>query len=250
MSGALVLHLGALDESLIRQKDLYLCIRPATTEQQNQSITTDITPTLCAVWRCQITSKIIYHPLDPDKNPLSPIAIEMLAEDIPQLLQSLLVGVERAICRVSLEEFVFPSSSTSGGDDKSSSGNTSSSSSCDDTKTTIQQPSLNNIVSPNQTPKRSAECNLKRSKILNGKNSSIKRYSSVSTTQAKESEKNLKNETGNGGVLNANGGDTSSSNGETISMPLFCLGGSFPHIDSDEESSDDIKRSETGKLHV
>lgn len=238
-----MLHLGALDESLIRLNDLYICIKPI-----KKSSTELLVPSLCAVWRSFVDGKIIYHPLDPDKESLSPLGIEMLADDIPQLLQSLLVGVERTVCRVSLDEFIFPTSIDSGNDSSSSEMTTNNDN--DECKQKI-----NNIESP---LKRTIECSLKRSKIISNK------YTLKRLTNKSEIDKNLliKSEQGNGqqgdiaiGSTEATTATTTAAstvvianNSDTNSMPLFCLGGSFPHIDSDEESGDDMKRSETGKI--
>lgn len=201
-----MLHLGTLDESLLRANDLYICMK---TEENNKF------PSLCAVWRSQINSNIVYHPLDPDKDSLSPLAIEMLSEELPQLLQSLLVGVERAICRVPLDELAFPTRSDF---------------------STISDESDSNISSP----KRSIECSLKRREIITKNKIINNKYALKRITN--KSDSYSKNDSGN--CCEDNNIATSA---ETISMPLFCLGGSFPHIDSDEESGDDLKNSDTGK---
>lgn len=207
-----MLHLGTLDESLLRLNDLYICMK---SEEDKKS------PSLCAVWRSQINSNIVYHPLDPDKDSLSPLAIEMLSEELPQLLQSLLVGVERAICRVPLDELAFPTRS-----DFSS----------------ISDESDSNISSP----KRSIECSLKRREIITKNKIINNKYALKRITNKSEIEKNSysKNDSGNCEDNNI------ATSAETISMPLFCLGGSFPHIDSDEESGDDLKNSDTGKYLI
>uniref|UniRef100_A0A182TVS4 Uncharacterized protein n=1 Tax=Anopheles melas TaxID=34690 RepID=A0A182TVS4_9DIPT len=127
VAGALVLHLGALDESLVRSQDTYLCIRPEPDTSK---------PELYAVWRgtsppsaaaaaaagaapasstvacssatTQPHPSIVYRRLDPIRDPVTPLAVEMLTEDLPALLQNLLVGIERAISRVPLEDLSFP----------------------------------------------------------------------------------------------------------------------------------------------
>uniref|UniRef100_A0A182TBS9 Uncharacterized protein n=1 Tax=Anopheles maculatus TaxID=74869 RepID=A0A182TBS9_9DIPT len=119
VAGALVLHLGALDESLVRTQDTYLCIRPEPDTSK---------PELYAVWRGTSTppagatpaptvatnatppqpASIVYRRLDPIRDPITPLAVEMLTEDLPALLQNLLVAIERAISRVPLEDFCFP----------------------------------------------------------------------------------------------------------------------------------------------
>lgn len=212
-SGAVVLHLGALDESLLRCQDLYLCVKPAEDQSTH----------LCAVWRSPINLKIIYHTLDPDKDSLTPIALEMLADDLPQLLQSLLVGVEHAISRVPLDVLTFPTK-----DDDSDNITIDSNG---------KQQTNRSILSPNGSPK----CGLKRRDIIT-KNKSNGRYALRRMSNKIENEhKNGKSNVTE--ILN-----TSNIETEPSTMPLFCLGGSFPHIDSDEESGDDlINTSKDGK---
>jgi pleckstrin homology domain-containing family G member 4 len=297
ISGAVVLHLGSLDESLLRHHEIYLCIRTASDQ---------CGPKLYAVWRTPRQSKIVYHPLDPDKEDnVSPTALEMLAEDLPQLLQSLLASVEREICRVPLDDLPFPTKDLSSRDptvtDENGNGGE-------------PQPSIDNrlLLSPTLTGSRRLECGLKRrelvtkNKTVNSKYA-LKRMASVTsgTDDEDKSEidiqsRNMKNELICGGdnkhlsnraesialppqhptilapgsVVNVSvaaattttttsttakppatliDGGVSKLNGETTitpAMPLFCLGGSFPHIDSDEESGDDTKKTETGKTQL
>lgn len=56
--GALVLHLGELDESLVRLQDFYLCIRTSAS---------NVSAKLYACWRTSISDSIVYHELDPEK---------------------------------------------------------------------------------------------------------------------------------------------------------------------------------------
>jgi hypothetical protein len=277
ISGAIVLHLGILDESLLRHHEIYLCLK----SQSNKC-----GPKLYAVWRSQRQSKIVYHPLDPDKDCLSPSAIEMLAEDLPQLLQSLLASVEREICRVPLDDLPFPTKDFQQRDLPDENGNG-------------QQQQYDNrlLLSPSigvgGAPRR-LECGIKRRELITKNNNinnkyMLKRIASTSVDDKSEidiNNKNMKNDLICGGdnkhlstitsidtaqtttasgtlptIINAtqqiislkppaslDADSASKLNGETIaSMPLFCLGGSFPHIDSDEESGDDTKKTETGK---
>lgn len=313
-----MLHLGALDESLVRPQDLYLCIRPdpeATSE-----------PRLYAVWRGDPpsnppttsttvndppTSSIVYRQLDPAKDPITPLAVEMLAEDLPALLQNLLVGIERAICRVPLEELSFPPAAAE----------------CDaDTPDEIDDRHNNNtdrqqdngkyILTTPGTPKIGLKRRelITKNKLVNNKYAALKRITPSTTANGGaptthnntngnsfinrsngEKSENTQQVNGNqcndGGLaagttggqndnaakdsgirLHDTGGTTTSTtsaagvggtggNGgssdnhqsadaaaaDINSMPLFCLGGSFPHIDSDEESGDDMKKCETGE---
>ncbi|KAG4067433.1 hypothetical protein HA402_009670 [Bradysia odoriphaga] len=175
---------------------------------------TPVKPELSAVWR---SGNIIYHPLNPDKNHLSPIALEMLAEDLPNLLQSLLIGVEHTINRVSLDELSFPH-------DK-----------CNDK---IDYPKLDKsaqnklIVTPAGSPK----CGIKRRELIT-KNKQINKLALKRIVTSK-SEQTMDANRGD------DGSDRSADSPEPVSMPLFCLGGSFPHIDSDEDSCDDSAKND------
>lgn len=207
-----MLHLGALDESLVRPHDIYICIKP-------NSDPTATKPQLSAVWR---SGNIIYHPLHPDKNQLSPIALEMLAEDLPNLLQSLIIGVEHTINRVSLDELSFPN---------------------DRINEKFDYPKLDKstqnklMVTPTGSPK----CGIKRRELIT-KNKQInkvalKRIVSIKSEQTMEANRH-----------DEGSSDRSADSPEPVSMPLFCLGGSFPHIDSDEDSCDESAKNDNGKL--
>ncbi|XP_055619314.1 uncharacterized protein LOC129764351 [Toxorhynchites rutilus septentrionalis] len=322
VDGALVLHLGALDESLVRTQDLYLCIRPEPESNE---------PRLYAVWRGgtppsdqshqaplpHVASPVVYRQLDPGKDPITPLAVEMLAEDLPTLLQNLLVGIERAIYRVPLEELSFPTAERNAA---------SISQEVDDHQNNngalVKEPSDRQdkyILNPG-TPK----IGLKRRELItknkavnnkyalkrittpqtavssngndtfspsNGGHNSYNQNNTngnsfVNRNAALEKSENTQQINGNqcnngsavagegtaaeggsrslklcdtGGIVvaltgEAVGGGASDNHQSAIStdissMPLFCLGGSFPHIDSDEESGDDMKKCETAPSH-
>uniref|UniRef100_A0A182WLP3 Uncharacterized protein n=1 Tax=Anopheles minimus TaxID=112268 RepID=A0A182WLP3_9DIPT len=311
VAGALVLHLGALDESLVRSQDTYLCIRPEPDTSK---------PELYAVWRGTSTSSaagaatatasnvatgatthpsIVYRRLDPIRDPVTPLAVEMLTEDLPALLQNLLVGIERAISRVPLEDLSFPTS---------------------DVGTTLPAIDPHHAPDPDEngeqcetgrhvqhgsapgTPKlgllKRRELITKNNKLLiNSKYTQLKRQplatvvsgANLSTAgrpvppgatggnqngqhaaiggkseNAPQIGSNQCNDglsvticdTGGeeGGGCGGQDGDNQQSTvveagsmaaAASAGMPLFCLGGSFPHIDSDEESSDEQKKCET-----
>uniref|UniRef100_A0AAG5D9S6 DH domain-containing protein n=1 Tax=Anopheles atroparvus TaxID=41427 RepID=A0AAG5D9S6_ANOAO len=343
VAGALVLHLGALDESLVRAHDTYLCIRPEPDTSK---------PELYAVWRGapapnsatpaeqrhQATAyghhppptSVVYRRLDPIRDPITPLAVEMLTEDLPALLQNLLVGIERAISRVPLEDLSFPAPAQACPDaaDPRPSAPTPDPSGADRAGTEPApeaSPTAADghdggkhatVSEPPGTPKlgllKRRELITKNNKLLiNSKYTQLHRRqqppssSSPSTTPATggvsganlstapsaaggnqnphgprlvanggKSENtpqingggNQRNDGlsvticdtggveggggggGGSGVGGAeNGGDNRQSPSADIgsTMPLFCLGGSFPHIDSDEESSDDQKKCET-----
>ncbi|XP_058837694.1 uncharacterized protein LOC131693672 [Topomyia yanbarensis] len=244
----------------------------------------------------------------------------MLAEDLPALLQNLLVGIERAICRVPLEELSFPTGEY---------GTASVAEEADDRQnnngTVVKEPSDRQdkyILNPG-TPKIGLKRRelITKNKLVNNKYA-IKRITipaptsplstgynnnntaplTNSSTSGNVSTHNntngngfiARNETvqksentqriignqcnyvseivtegtGNGIQLCDPGGTTGSSLGKLVggggsdnhqsassepasinSMPLFCLGGSFPHIDSDEESGDEMKKCETVPAH-
>lgn len=178
----------------------------------------------------------------------------MLAgEDLPHLLQTLLVGVEHAICRIPLDELTFPSCP-------------SVSSSSD--HNVIEFATDYSMDERNAASKR-AECNLKRRELITKNNSTNKKYAAKritcnGSTQLSPSEsetlddeivareltasKNPLNDISASKVLTNETEATSTATGSVAStLPLFCLGGSFPHIDSDEESGDDAKKSQTGE---
>lgn len=253
-NGALVLHLGSIDESIVCNQDYYICVRASESNVESALI-------LC--WRATSLNEsstfgeISYRELDPDKDPLTPLHIEMLAgEELPHLLQTLLVGVEHAICRIPLDELTFPSSIAKFNVDRDlkqarsyGSGDTASL-----------------IDDKNASSKRvTTECNLKRRELITKNNSinkkkyAVKRISQSGSICDNESE-TLDDRGDQIGVNNKESVDDSSTNdylnGNSESppitastLPLFCLGGSFPHIDSDEESGDDAKKSQSGELN-
>lgn len=233
----MVLHLGPLDESLLRHQDLYICIKPADEEYR--------IPRLCAIWRSPINLEIIYHTLDPDKDSLTPIALEMLADELPQLLQNLLVGVEHTINRIPLDVLTFPHK-----DDEYNAGHQHQ-------QQHEQQLNINGhlVLTPNGSPK----CALKRrdnitkNKLINGRYA-LRRMSNKIENDHKNGKSNITETlTTTTTTATATKTTTTTTNNEVehCSMPLFCLGGSFPHIDSDEESGDDsIKTSKGGKYRI
>ncbi|KAG5679443.1 hypothetical protein PVAND_009009 [Polypedilum vanderplanki] len=249
-SGALVLHLGAIDESLLRNQDFYICIR---------STASNVAPALFACWRAAAvheTGIIVYRELDPNKDPITPLHIEMLAgEELPHLLQSLLVGVEHAICRIPLDELTFPPYSTV--------DNFHSLPLSDDVNERYQSDkSATNYLIADQNGHKRVDCNLKRRELITKNNSINKKYAAVkkitcnangiaqhNDTESKikldagESNENTNNSSNASNGSNNNNNDYTLTSGTiTSTLPLFCLAGSFPHIDSDEESGDDAKK--------
>ncbi|XP_055707443.1 uncharacterized protein LOC129804301 isoform X2 [Phlebotomus papatasi] len=206
VSGALVLHLGALEESLVRPQDIYLCVKPNPSEKSSERNQ----PQLQAVWHSSKTG-IIYRRLSPQRDALSPLAIEMLADDLPQLLQSLLVGVERVICRLPLDDLTFPASAA--------------------VEEALAEEENGNSAAPRRLP----ESTIKRRELITRNTMISNKYTLLRA---------IKSESGNTDSTGAaSSGDCTTP--ESASMPLFCLGGSFPHIDSDEESGDETKKTNT-----
>uniref|UniRef100_A0A182MH95 Uncharacterized protein n=1 Tax=Anopheles culicifacies TaxID=139723 RepID=A0A182MH95_9DIPT len=319
VAGALVLHLGALDESLVRSQDTYLCIRPEPDTSK---------PELYAVWRGTSTSSaagaaatatpstvatsatphpsIVYRRLDPIRDPVTPLAVEMLTEDLPALLQNLLVAIERAISRVPLEDLSFPTPDVSAtlpaidpplhAPDPDENGEL-----CDPSRH-VQHGSAPGtpklgllkrrelITKNNKLLINSKYTQLKRqplATVVSGANlSTAGRLASPGATGGNQNGQHAavggKSENapqigsnqcndglsvticdtggdeggGGGGGGGGQEGDNQQSTAveagslaaaAAAGMPLFCLGGSFPHIDSDEESSDEQKKCETGK---
>jgi len=255
--GALVLHLGAIDESLVRPHDIYLCIR---------SCAADVSAALYACWRAAIVNEsaavIVYRQLDPDKDPITPLSVEMLAgEDLPHLLQTLLVGVEHAICRIPLDELTFPPHSPSPPCDQLSNSdlidcNSSSSKQCNLKRRELI--TKNNSINKKYAIKRTSCSNLSQSEQQQVDESetasaaATSKSNDVSITPvaaASTTSNNLINETNPMTTTTTTTTTTSSSAATTsTTQPLFCLGGSFPHIDSDEESGDDAKKIQSGEL--
>ncbi|XP_055611891.1 uncharacterized protein LOC129758418 [Uranotaenia lowii] len=269
----------------------------------------------------------------------------MLAEDLPALLQNLLVGIERAICRVPLEELSFPTTASSNGVGQTSECQASDSDDRQNNNGLLKEPTDRQekyIVSPG-TPKiglkrrelitknklitnkyalkrittnnsnngslTAASVDLnhnnsnKSTTTVNGGNNFINHHETIPSDKSENTQTRINQggsipssrssnnnsyddqdlaeeesieKDGSGGKLCDTGGGASSAiascwgsssvgggsdNNDhhhppptaTVdsaaignnSMPLFCLGGSFPHIDSDEESGDDMKKCDT-----
>lgn len=204
--GSVALHLGTLDEAVIRDRDLYLCVKPIENEQQTNQKRVE----LCVAWRSAKTNEIIYRILDPEKDTITPISLEMLTEELPQLLQTLLVSVEQSINRVPLDDLSFV---CFGEDD-------------------------DDIVRKRSSfiPTESPKCGIKRREIITKNKSIHGRYALRRMSQTKN-ESDSANST--------NGENNTSSTAASNALPLFCFGGSFPHIDSDEDSTDDAAKAQS-----
>lgn len=199
--GSVALHLGSLDESVVTERDLYLCVRPVESERQNYWQRVQ----LCVAWRSAKAEQVIHRALDPERDTITPIALEMLTEELPQLLQALLVSVEQSINRVPLDDLSFV---CAGEDDE------------DATR-------KRNTLSASESPK----CGIKRREIITKNKSLHGRYALRRMSQNRSESDSANTEENAAASANA--------------MPLFCLGGSFPHIDSDEDSTDDASKAQS-----
>lgn len=254
-----MLHLGTLDESLVRPQDLYLCIRPTPVATATTSSTS---PEFCVGCCSAKTGRVIFRPLPVVDNKniangtssLSPLLLEeMLAEELPQLLQTLLVGVERVICRLPLDDLSFPSLSHNNNDNPSSMVSPDT-----EAATTYNSVSLSSCSSSSGAPldsldsengqRRPIESGLKRRELITKNKMMGTKYALLRA---------IKSENSNSQVV----GGVGSGQAEALAMDQlhqqslsddnagFCLGGglAFPHIDSDEESVDEAtKRSGSG----
>lgn len=266
-NGALSLHLGKIDESLVRNQDIYICI---------QSLTSNVTPTLFACWRTTSVNEtaITFRKLDPHKDPITPLYIEMLAgEELPHLLQTLLVGVEHAICRIPLDELTFPLCPQKHKSQQNNHQQQQQQHNTDDVNDNTRENYLIDDKSTVINGYKRVECNLKRRELITKNNSINKKYAAIKKIACNgqcdenESETTLESENvlccSSGGNIDESidkyysiANDVSNGKNEQVltsgviasTLPLFCLGGSFPHIDSDEESGDDAKNTKSGEF--
>jgi hypothetical protein len=188
---------------------------------------------------CQSRPEVIVLDRSLSTDPITPLSIEMLAgEDLPHLLQTLLVGVEHAICRIPLDELTFPS--------------------CPNVFGSIEFAATDYSMDEKNAATKRAECNLKRRELITKNNSINKKYA-AKRSNGRECE-SIEYETVDSLTASAgqtcdeataaaavNEGDPGAAT-QPSTLPLFCLGGSFPHIDSDEESGDDGKKIQTGEF--
>lgn len=248
--GKIILHLGTLNESILTSTDVYLCIKPATiSHARKQNVYVD----LCSVWRSQKTQSVIYQTLNPYTHSLTSISLEMLTEDLPQLLQSLLVSVEQTISRVPFDELAFPKYI----DDDDGIDMHKMNECADGNQKTEQF-----AISGNGSPK----CAIRRREIITKNKPIPNRYTlrrmSIKTEMDSREKRHdihalihsstpqtltsVSTVTPATAATASNASASTNMNATQNSMPLFCLGGSFPHIDSDEDSSDDGTKSPNG----
>lgn len=163
----------------------------------------------------------------------------MLTEDLLQSLQSLIVNVEHTINRVPFDDFGFPKPN----DEVNSSHATN------DTIVNSRKENPSKAAR-NGSPK----CGLKRREIITKHKPIQNRYtlrrmsnkadpSKGNTNTSYSKSYNAATEATAEAASATSSGAAATSNDESNTMPLFCLGGSFPHIDSDEDSGDDGTKS-------
>ncbi|XP_075159405.1 puratrophin-1-like isoform X2 [Haematobia irritans] len=306
-NGEVILHLGGLDDDQLKPAEIYLCVQP--TDETNSE------PHLYATWRTPISNKVgetnttLVIPANANSNTskssstpiaspssgstlkscqlniddnalyLSPISLEMLNDDLPQLLQNLLIGVEESLERLSLNQLPPQTASTYSNDGDCDAAKTSLlSSTCKDADQVNDndKPSLDTMIKTTMAVPNSPKCILRRSELITKNNKlhnnkyMLRRFtyrqdSMNSTSSGNSSASGLSNASSNSSDsrypkihLNHINKNNNQQNGripqpETKSndpntspaLPRFCLGTSFPHIDSDEENAEDRRNSLT-----
>lgn len=261
VAGAVVLHLGPLDESLVRPQDIYLCIRPGSSPIGR--------PEFTVAWYAPQTGRVSFRALDPtcdDGASLGPLYLEaMLAEELPQLLQTLLVGVERVICRLPVDDLSFPSLTTlatapvHNNDTHAVSTNNQWSSVNSKTTTSHDNDDVDDHTeaegSCSGAPRRPVESGLKRRELITKNKMMGTKYALLRAIKTENSNQQQQQQSNSPGQTEVNAmatllDDGSSSSGGAGAGTGFGLGGglAFPHIDSDEESADEAgKRIGSGK---
>lgn len=235
---------------------------------------------------------------------LSPLALEMLNDDLPQLLQNLLIGVENSLERLSLNQITqIPLNGDNSYATFSASATTSTTTASSFKDEKPHYATLNGRTHLPNSPK----CALRRSELItknklhnnkymlrrltnrqdsmnstssgNSSASGLSTASSDSDSYAKNhlntnNSRNISTICGNNNAnsCNNNNNNNVNTNGHNIlkttatttntstvlplnetktneqnspALPRFCLGNSFPHIDSDEENTDDKRNSLT-----
>lgn len=183
---------------------------------------------------------------------VGPLSLEaMLAEELPQLLQTLLVGVERVICRLPLDDLSFPSSSAHNPNNDTHERlpvSPNNASATNATATTAQSTSCKNSNAdedPNTEvesggQRRPIESGLKRRELITKNKMMGTKYALLRAIKSENI--NLPPSNPLQAEVNAMDALTDDSSGNGLGGGL-----AFPHIDSDEESSDEATKK-NGKL--
>lgn len=206
---------------------------------------------MCIFWRNPNNSNIEYRLIDLDNGKkLSPILLEMLTDDLPQLLQNLLVGVERAIGRIPINNLSFPIQTKTSGRGAASTATAITASA--DNGNVLNAINANDILVSGEDCLRDVEEDVNsnsKNVISSGLETNTKITLSYSPKCAlKRSEQITENNFLNNKYIlrkystKFDNTPTPSMEDSTAKHPLFCLGNTFPHIDSDEENSSDDQR--------
>ncbi|XP_034121843.1 uncharacterized protein LOC117579851 isoform X2 [Drosophila guanche] len=275
-NGALVLQLSDAEiVHALRPAELYLCIKLEATSETSDDHAEAATLRLYAVWRSSPNVESVQRYCIDHTSPLSLLQLEMSmmttdGGELPQLLQNLLVSVERSIERVSLNELQMQMQLPHGGEDMpldeannncnngNASGNPASSIAGSPkcalrrsdliTKTklfnnrymlrrlTNRQDSMNSTSSGNSNVSDRSSASSSSSsageELLN--NNNTKNVSSSSSSNSSDTKKRSSSSS------SSSHSEKSEASSTSPALPLFCLGNSFPHIDSDEEPSDGV----------
>lgn len=148
----------------------------------------------------------------------------MLAEELPAILKNLLTTVDNAINQVS--------NGNTNGVVNGFDGDVSAS-----TETVIDANGTNGGVTDSKATARGHT--IKRRQVLKKKDAL--KWNNWDQTQ----QVHAKNDDS---VNNGDGSDEPDSPLDAASMPLSCFGDSIPHIDSDEDSSDELRKIDSCKL--
>ncbi|KMY98161.1 uncharacterized protein Dsimw501_GD14028, isoform F [Drosophila simulans] len=252
-NGALVLQLSDAEIAhALRPAELYLCIKLESSAEGDA----DCTPRLYAVWRSSrkeesVQSHCIDHE-NPGELPLSVLQLEMstaaaalMASDcgeLPQLLQNLLVSVERSIERVSLNELQMPMHHDRGEDSLDEANNNG----CNNNllgspKCALRRSDLitkNKLFNSRYMLRRLTNRQDSMNSTSSGNSNVSDRSSSSSSSSSSSAGEELLTSHSEAKMRSNSGGNEASGASTSPALPLYCLGNSFPHIDSDEEASD------------
>ncbi|KAH8293553.1 hypothetical protein KR054_001484 [Drosophila jambulina] len=254
-NGALVLQLSDAEIAhALRPAELYLCIKLASADSEADPIAR-----LYAVWRSSrkeesVQSHCIDH-TNPRQLPLSVLQLEMTTAaaalmaadsgDLPQLLQNLLVSVERSIERVSLNELhlqMHPSEDLL--DEANNNGCSHGQSLVGSPKCALRRSDLitkNKLFNSRYMLRRLTNRQDSMNSTSSGNSNVSDRSSSSSSSSGSSAGEELQctsSSSSNEAKKRNSNGNEASGVSTSPALPLFCLGNSFPHIDSDEEPSD------------
>ncbi|XP_022214232.2 uncharacterized protein LOC111068805 isoform X2 [Drosophila obscura] len=286
-NGALVLQLSDAEIAhALRPAELYLCIELEAANDKSDD-NAEATLRLYAVWRSSPNVESVQRYCIDHTNPLAlPVSLHQLemsttaataasmmmattdGGELPQLLQNLLVSVERSIERVSLNELHMQmqlppqthgeemplDEANNNNNNNNNNGNTNGnpSSIAGSPKCALRRSDLitkNKLFNNRYMLRRLTNRQDSMNSTSSG-NSNVSDRSSASSSSSSAGEELLNNNNNQNGNTSSSSdtkkrSSSSSSHSEkseasstSPALPLFCLGNSFPHIDSDEEPSD------------